>query len=169
MSSDNNSLRIDTGTLSVEWSGDAKQIERAYRASRSLVREAFRDATADAEQTPEETSRNDPTDADISEPPPADDNSSLGTTSRTASVVQLVVYRDNYTKVCLLERTELADSFLARALDSPAVSRIYVDADTYESLRERLTIGETLWRELTPAGQREVAARSQSFSEESTD
>ncbi len=169
MSDEDNSLRIETDTLSVEWSGEADQVERAYDASRSLVREAFRDATADEPETPEQPSRAGPAEVGASDDPEGDDDTARRDASRDASVVQLVVYRDNYTKVCLLERTELADSFLARALDPSAVSRIYVGADTYESLRQRLTIGETLWRELTPAGQREVAARSQSFSEESTD
>lgn len=168
MSDDENRLRIETDGLSVEWSGDADQVERAYLASQALVREAFRNATDDAKETPGEPSRNGPREADASGGTQGD-QSARRDASRTASVVQLVVYRDNYTKVCLLERTELADSFLARALEPSAISRMYIDADTHESLRQRLTVGETLWRELTPAGQREVASRSQSFSEESTD
>jgi hypothetical protein len=169
MSDEDNRLRIETDGLTVEWTGDADQIEKAYRTSRSLVREAFRDATADDETPPNPPSRDESADTDTPGNPPDHDELSGRDTGRTASVVQLVVYRDNYTKVCLLERTELADSFLAGAIEPSAVSRMYVDADTYERLRERLTVGETLWRELTPAGQREVATRSQSFSEESTD
>jgi hypothetical protein len=153
----------------IEWRGATRFIERAYRASQSVVHDAFAGAVEETLNRGEEAGAEADGAPGAEREEMAAEQPAEARDEQRNSVIQLVVYRDNYTKVCLLERTELADSFLAGAVEPSAVSRMYVDDETYQRLRERLTIGETLWRELTPAGRREVADRSRSHSEESTD
>ena len=89
--------------------------------------------------------------------------------SPSGAVIQLVLRRENYTKVRLLERRELADSFLGEALDAAILHRVHTSPETADQLHDSLTIGDTLWRKLTPAGRREVARRSRAGTEESDD
>lgn len=90
-------------------------------------------------------------------------------TRNANAFIQLVLRRDKYTKVHLLERQELADSFLGRSIDASDIERIYLDRPTKQRIQSKLEIGETLWRELTAEGRREVERRSKEVSEESGD
>ena len=106
---------------------------------------------------------------------PADDMSAAvravapDSSDTPSTFIQLVLRRGKYTKVHVLERAELTDSFLGRALDASVIHRLYTDAKTEKRLRSTLEVGDTLWRELTPAGRAEVERRSRGQSGRSSD
>ena len=137
----------------------------------SEAREAAEAETGDGEQEEAAAEADAPGEAPSADPPMSAAVRALTPEQpgRNAAVIQLVLRRENYTKVRLLERRELADSFLGEALDAALVHRVHTSPETADRLHDSLTIGDTLWRKLTPAGRREVARRSRAGTEESDD
>lgn len=185
-----NNLRIETGGLTVELSGAPDEIAEAYEALRPLLRENYGETlrgTHSGEKQADETassSSNTPTQPlhrekmeeqkqqtqEPSEEMSAAVRAVAPDSSETPSTfIQLVLRRGKYTKVHVLERAELTDSFLGRALDASVIHRLYTDAKTEKRLRSTLEVGDTLWRELTPAGRAEVERRSRDPSGKSSD
>jgi len=173
MSDEDNTIRISTDKLSVELEGPAGRVKQAYMSLRHALLESFETTMhnraaggGDGGQTRQMHATGDESEADPPNLSAAVRELTSESSNRRAAVLQLVVHRTNYSKVQLLERSELADSFLGRALEASAIRRLYTRPETAEDLHDSLTSGETLWRKLTPAGRREVERRSRSDSEE---
>ena len=174
---EDNSLTIATDGLEVTLSGEIEEVESAYTALQELLQTCYAE-TIDARgesSNPSGGYETQPLHAQPGEPP-AEAETEMSAAVRAvapddsddrAAFVQLVLRRDKYTKVHLLERKELSNSFLGNALDPEAVSRIYTDSETEKRLRPTLEIGETLWRELTPEGRQAVERRSRDAMEDS--
>lgn len=177
---EDNTIRISTDELSVELSGPAARVQQSYMSLRHALLESYettmnnRAGPADADEHGDtmqmHASDDAPSAAEVSADP---ENMSAAVralapaaSEAQPAVLQLVLHRRNYTKVRLLERSELADSILGQALDASAIRRLYATPETAEHLHDSLTTGDTLWRKLTPAGRREVARQSRNDSEE---
>lgn len=156
-----NKLSFRSSTLNVELSGQADQVQAAYRALRAQLLEQIRTATSE--------------DFGLTEPtrplPVLSEMASAGWVNRAASArrekdaahplpapepetnyIHLVVCERTYNKMYLLDEARFTRGFLGKVLSMDALRRIYVDAAVEKQVRTGLEIGSTLWRELTAAG-----------------
>ncbi|MFB6351674.1 MAG: hypothetical protein ABEN55_03630 [Bradymonadaceae bacterium] len=186
MSDEENMIRISTDELSVELRGPADRVKQGYTSLRHALLESFestmhqrtdpddsgatRQMYATGEESPGEEAEASAADASASANMSAADRAPTADAEETDNtVIQLVLHRRNYSKLRILERSELADSFLGRGLEASLIRRLYASPETVENLHDSLEIGGTLWRKLTPAGRREVARQSGDDSEETNE
>lgn len=73
-----------------------------------------------------------------------------------ATQLEFVVCTELYFRVSALPRKQFGKSFLGQVLEPEALSAVYVDRETGDELRKEITVGKTLWRELTEKGRSAV-------------
>lgn len=162
MDDSDNELRIRTERLEIDLRGDPEAILDAYEQLRdslgNLYDAADREAMVSANH-PAVGSTDTDEDLDETLTPPG-----VAPEPDEHRIVHLVLRRDRYEKIVLFERTQLAESFLGKALDVDRVDRIYCGTSVEDRLRSSVQLGKTMWRKLTPDG-REALENASSAAE----
>ncbi|MFW5965898.1 MAG: hypothetical protein ACOCV2_00200 [Persicimonas sp.] len=155
MSGSSNQLTLQVGELRLHLEGPASRLGQVYAAVRpqllTLLHEAMSEADAViAEDAPfvegETTQLLDNPAPDATPRRPRNSN----------QFVEVVICEEIYHQMCLLDKARFEESWLDRLFDREQINRLYVDAASEADFRRVVELGDTLWRELTTAGQSTV-------------
>jgi hypothetical protein len=157
MSRSDNKLSIRTNGLDVDLQGESGEVRRAYQALRSQLIEQFYQTMIERRGPKNRTlelptvgeSLDETTEIDVQ----GDHQEDAQNDDR---FINLVICQDIYNKIYLVDEELFRDSFLDTFLRGQHVRRIYVDAELEAKLRDNVSLGSTLWRELTTAGKAAV-------------
>ncbi len=145
MSRTDNKLSIRTQDLDLDLEGEAKEVRRAYRALRPQLIEQFYQTMIERRGPKDRTLELPAVEGSLAETTEVDGDDD-------DHFINLVICEDIYNKMYLLDEQLFRKSFLNEVLRGTSVRRIYVDAALEPRLRDSVSLGSTLWRELTAAG-----------------
>lgn len=155
MSGSHNQLTVQVGELRLHLEGPASRLGQVYAAVRPQLLTLLHEAMSEADALSSE----DDAFAEIDAAPVGDAAAPDATPRRprdSSQFVEVVICEEIYHQMCLLDKARFEESWLDRLFDREQINRLYVDAASEAKFRRVVELGDTLWRELTTAGQSTV-------------